>query len=69
MTDEELAALRARYPNALEIWHDHMFELSKMQLIETILFHISTTALTTVLGAISQDITESRLEELENGSR
>ena len=64
MNTDDLKKLKEEYPDAMNVWYDRVFELSKGQLIETLLTHMTPTELGAYLGVIQEDIkTERKLEE------
>lgn len=69
MTSDDLKKLKAERPDALRVWYDRMHDLSKGQLVETLLTYMTAEQLTEYLLVIEQDIQASRQEENQDGPR
>ena len=63
MTEEELGAIKEMHSNALNIWHDRMFEEPHNAIIEVVLRYMPAGTLLEIIGQIEADIAESLAEE------
>jgi hypothetical protein len=66
MNAGDLTRLRGQHPAALEVWYDRMHQLSKAQLIETLLTYMTAEQLSLYLLRIEQDNPSTK--ETDNGN-
>ena len=63
MTVGDLGFVQYKWPEELRIWHDRVLQLSKEQLVETLLVHMTTRSLVSTLSNIRRNTKENHDED------
>ena len=65
MNTEDFKAIQAANPTAVAVWYDRMHDLTKGQLLETLIVHMDREFFTGLIIKINTDIEISRMEDVE----
>jgi len=63
MTAGDLGFIQNKWPEELRVWHDKVLQLSKEQLVETLLVHMTTRSLISTLSNIRRNTEENHDED------
>ena len=66
MTVGDLGFVQYKWPEELRIWHDRVLQLSKEQLVETLLVHMTTRSLVSTLYSIGCNTKENHDEDTDS---
>ena len=65
MNTEDFKAIQAANPTAVAVWYDRMHDLTKGQLLETLIIHMDREFFSGLIIKINTDIEISRMEDVE----
>jgi hypothetical protein len=65
MNTEDFKAIQAANPTAVAVWYDRMHDLTKGQLLETLIVHMDREFFSGLIIKINTDIEISRMEDVE----
>ena len=65
MNIEDFKAIQAANPTAVAVWYDRMHDLTKGQLLETLIVHMDREFFSGLIIKINTDIEISRMEDVE----
>ena len=63
MTAGDLKLIQDKWPEELRVWYDGVLQLSKEQLVETLLVHMTTRSLISTLSNIRRNTKENHDED------
>ena len=65
MNTEDFKAIQAANPTAVAVWYDRMHDLTKGQMLETLIVHMDREFFSGLIIKINADIEISRMEDVE----
>ena len=66
MTAGDLKLIQDKWPEELRVWYDGVLQLSKEQLVETLLVHMTTRSLVSTLYSIGCNTKENHDEDTDS---